>query len=333
MAARLGTLRIALLLPLAISTLLCAQAPPSPQPSTPPSSTAAPPPSSSVADAPPSASPPPDDRPLPDIPTLMRDVEINQRKSEAIEKDYLYHSVLTRQETDSHGQIKKTTVNEYDTYWVNGVRVGRLIKKDGKDLTADEIAKENERIDKETAKAHVKREQADAQGKETDSHGDEEVTVSRLIELGSFTNARRVQLNGRDTIAIDYLGDPRAKTRNRNEEVIRDLQGTAWIDEQDHVLARVDEQFVNPFKIGGGLIASVQQGTHISMEQTKVNGEVWLRSRVDAQGAARTLLFFSFSGSVHIADSDYRKFKATSTILPGIVPVEDPTGAAEPASR
>jgi hypothetical protein len=38
----------------------------------------------------------------------MRDVEINQRKSEAIEKDYLYHSVLTRQETDSHGQIKKT---------------------------------------------------------------------------------------------------------------------------------------------------------------------------------------------------------------------------------
>jgi hypothetical protein len=257
------------------------------------------------------------DRPLPDIPTLMRDVEANQRRSEAIQKDYIFHSVLTRQETDGQGQPKKTTVEEYDTYWANGVSVGRLMKKNGKDLTAEEIAKENERIDKETAKAHEKREQADAEGKETDSRGDEEITVSRLLELGSFSNARRVQLNGRDTIAIDYVGDPKAKTRNRGEEVIRDMQGTAWIDEQDHVLVRVDGHFVNAFKIFGGLIADVQKGTSFSMEQTKVNGEVWLRSRVDAQGAARTLLFFSFSGNFHVVDSDYRKFRTSATVLPG----------------
>src|SRR5580704_19647553 len=63
------------------------------------------------------------DKPIPDIPNLMRDVETNQRKSEAIEKDYLYHSVETAQEVDGHGQTKKTTVTEYDIYWANGVRV------------------------------------------------------------------------------------------------------------------------------------------------------------------------------------------------------------------
>src|SRR5271168_777946 len=43
----------------------------------------------------PPADPP---RPLPDIPTLMHQVEAAQRASEAIQKDYLYHSVQTLQE-------------------------------------------------------------------------------------------------------------------------------------------------------------------------------------------------------------------------------------------
>ncbi len=89
-------------------------------------------------------------------------------------------------------------------------------------------------------------------GKESSPRGDDEITVSRLLELGSFTNARRVQMNGRDTIAVDFAGDPKAKTRNRLEDVIRDLVGTAWVDEQDKVLVKVQGHFLNNFKIGGG---------------------------------------------------------------------------------
>jgi hypothetical protein len=263
----------------------------------------------------------------------MRDVEANQRKAEAVEKDYIYRSVETAEEVDGRGRVKKTTVTEYDIYWVNGVRVRRMVKKNGKALTSQEIAKENDRIDKESAKAHEKREKDNAEGKETNGRGDEEVTVSRLLELGAFTNPRRVQLNGRETIAVDYAGDPKAKTRNRAEEVIRDLTGTAWIDEQDHVLTRVEGRFASAYKIGGGLIADIQKGTHFSMEQTKINGEVWLPARLEGQGAARALLFFSFSGSGRIENSDYRKFRTTSTILPDltrIYPAQTPAESTGP---
>jgi hypothetical protein len=257
------------------------------------------------------------ERPLPDVVAMMRNVEANQRKAETLEKDYIYHSVQTAQEMDSHGQVKKTTVTEFDVYWVNGVQVQRMVRKDGKALTPEEIAKEDERIDKKAAKAGERREKADSEGKETDPRGHEEVTVSRLLELGAFTSPRRVQLNGRDTIAVDYAGDPNAKTRNRAEDVIRDMAGTAWIDEQDHVLARVEGRFANTFKIGGGLIADIRKDTHFSMEQTKINGEVWLPARMEGEGAARALLFFSFNGNGRIENSDYRKFRTTSRILPG----------------
>ncbi len=170
-----------------------------------------------------------------------------------------------------------------------GFLSGGVVKKDDKPLSAEEIAKENERIDKLAARAKEKREKADGQGKETDSRGNEEITVSRLIELGAFNNCRRVQLDGRDTIAVDFTGDPKAKTHNRAEEVIRDLEGTAWIDEQDHVLVRVEGHFANAYKIAGGLVANIQKDTRFSMIQTKVNGEVWLPARFEGHGSFHAL--------------------------------------------
>ena len=62
------------------------------------------------------------ERPLPDIPALMHSVEVNQRASEAIEKDYLYRSVQTDDETDGHGGVKKTETKEYDVFWVKAFR-------------------------------------------------------------------------------------------------------------------------------------------------------------------------------------------------------------------
>ena len=142
------------------------------------------------------------------------------------------------------------------------------------------------------------------------------MTASRALELGSFTNPRRVELNGRDTIVADYAGDPKAKTRTRFEEVVRDMMGTVWVDEQDRVLVKAQGHFVNNFKIGGGLVANIQKGTSFSMDQRKVNDEVWLPARFEGQGSARALLFLGFNGHVEAVESGYRKFKATSTIVP-----------------
>jgi hypothetical protein len=286
------------------------------------------PPSTEAAQTSASAEAPP--KPIPDIVALMRDVEANQRKSEAVQKDYIYHSSETRQEFDSHGQTKKTSTAESDHFWINGVPVRRTLSRDGKSLTADELAKENQRIDQRAADAAAKREHADAQGKETDPRGNEEVTVSRLLELGSFSNPRRVQLNGRDTIAVDFTGDPKAKTRDRAEEIIRVLAGTAWIDEQDHVLSRAEGHFFNAFKIAGGLVASVQKDTRFTMQLQKINDEVWLPVHFSGQGSFHALLFFGFNGSAEIVNSDFRKFRATSTILPGTSRVPDATGTPAP---
>lgn len=266
-----------------------------------------------------------EERPLPDIPKLMHEVQEHERTSEAVEKDYLYHAIDTMQEVDVHGRVKKTESRGYDVFWVEGVPVHKLTSKDGRDLSPEEQKKEGERIDKEVAKAKERLAKADAKGKPADPQGNDEVTVSRLLELGSFSNARRVMLNGRSTIAVDYAGDPRAKTRNRLEGVIHDMAGTVWVDEEDRAIAKLEGHFFETFKIGAGLVANIQKGTSFSLEQRKVNDEVWLPVEANGHGTARMLLLFKFNGNFREVDSGYRKFKVTSTILPGMgKPVEDP---------
>jgi hypothetical protein len=100
------------------------------------------------------------------------------------------------------------------------------------------------------------------------------------------------------------------------------MTGTVWVDEKDCALVRVEGQFLNSFKIGAGLVVNIQKGTNFSMETRKVNNEVWLPAQVEGHGAARALLLFNFKGSFREIDSDYRKFKTTFKILPGMTAVD-----------
>ena len=258
-------------------------------------------------------------KPLPDVAALMLEVEARQKEAEAKEKDYLYREVEEVQDVDKNGAVKKTETNEYDIFWLEGVVVRKQVKKNGRELTAEEQKKESEAVDKEVAKAKERRAKAEASGKVTDPNGNEEITVSRMLELGSFTNARRQTVNGRDTILVDFTGNPNAKTRNPAENAIREMGGTVWVDEEDRAIQHLEGRFVNNFKIGGGLLVSVKKDTSFSLTQRKVNDEVWLPQDGAIDGQARVLLLFHVNGRFRIHDSRYRKFKATSTILPGVV--------------
>ena len=278
------------------------------------------------------------DKPLPPIDSLLLDVEKNQDTAEKIQRDYTYHVHVEQQELDGKGSVKKTTVTDSESVTIEGVRVDRVVARDGKPLTPEEAKKESDKIDKDVAKEKERRAKALASGKSTDAEGHEELTVSRILQLGTFSNPRRVMLHERPTIVADYAGDPNAKTKNRFETMFRDLVGTVWIDEQDRALVQVQGHFLNDFKIGGGLVADVKKGSSFSAEMTKVNGEVWLPAEVSGDGKVRVLLFLGFSGRLKLVTSDYRKFRASATIVGGGQVVgddgkplpEQPPAAAEP---
>jgi len=297
-----------------------------------PASTAAKPATTSQPPAPPtpqSATGSTSERPLPDIDTLFKQAEAHRDASQKAAKDYIYRSVFTEQDTDSHGTVKKTSTEEREVFWINGVLINRLLARDGKPISGDELKKQNERIDQRIAEAK-QRDAEKAAGEPPKKKGTYSLSYELLQQLGTFSNPRRVQLHGRDTIAIDYAGNPKAKTHNLLEEMVRDVDGTLWFDEQEHALARAEGRVVNNFKLAGGLLADVHKGATFYEEWIKVNGEVWLPASNGARGSVRIALFFNQYGVDETRYSDYRKFHASSTILPGVAEVPGAAEAAEP---
>ena len=279
-------------------------------------------------------------KPLPDTRELILEAGRNQAAAEAKKRDYTYHVHLEEQELDSHGNIKKNTVTDSESLTISGVRINRVVARDGKPLNAEETQKESERIDKEVAKEKEHRDKNQSKGEETDSHGDAVLSASRILELLVFSNPRRIDLNGRATIVLDAAGDPNAKTRNSTEKAFRDLVGTVWVDEQDRVLARVQGHFLNDFKIGAGLVADIRKDSSFEASFSRINDEVWLPSVIDGQGKIRIFFFAGFNGRIHLVASDYRKFRASSTIRGTngaigpdgqiLTPPDTPTGAPKP---
>src|SRR5438270_629707 len=106
--------------------------------------------------------------PLPDLPTLFRDIVKHQKELDEIRKNYIFKESSREEELDSNGQIKKTTLEDKETFYVGRRSVSRLLRKDGRELTPDEQAKEQKRVDKEIAdhkKREIKREE---KGKDDD---------------------------------------------------------------------------------------------------------------------------------------------------------------------
>jgi len=281
------------------------------------------------------------DRPLPDINRLMKEVEAQEKTSEKTIRQYIYHVTQVQQDFDSHGSVKKSTTEERESFWVDGTFISRLLSRDGKAIAGDELKKQNEAIDKRIAAAKERAQEKAAGTAPPKKGGGDEVTFARFLELGAFSNPRRVTLNGRDTIAVDYAGDSKAKTRNLLEGAIHDLAGTVWVDEKDRAMVRTEGHFFDDFKVGGGLLADIHKGSWFEFAWTKVNDEVWLPEMFRGKGSARIAVFFNHSGAVEDRTSDYRKFQATATILPGAAAFEapgnsgvktPPTGAATPNS-
>jgi hypothetical protein len=294
---------------------------------------------SAAASAQQPTSPPATTNPSPSAQDLLLDAERNQKASEAANKDYTYHVHLEQQELDHNGALKKTITTDAESLTIDGIRVDRLVARDGKPLTPKEAQKESDRIDKEVAKAKEHRQKLAAAGKPTDARGDDLLTVSRILELGTFSNPRRVSLNSRPTIVLDYTGNPNAKTRNETEKVFRDLVGTAWIDEQDRILVRGQGHFLHDFKVGAGLVLNIHQGFSFDFTATHITANIWLPATIDAQGSARFLLLDSINGRLHLVTSDYRKFHTNSTIIesnrligPDGQPIPNPTPPNPPST-
>jgi hypothetical protein len=249
-------------------------------------------------------------RSLPDIKQLLADVRDNQKLIDSLKDQYSCTETEEVHELDKNGQLKKSSVSEYDVFYLGGQNIRRQVKKDGRPLSPGDQKKEDDRVERRIREYEKKH---DEEGEDA-ARKKERVDISTFLRVSKFASPRWGEFRGHAVIVFDFAPNPDFKPQNRTEDLLHKLEGTLWVDDEVRQVVRLEAHLNDTLKLGGGLLASVHKGASLVMEQARTNEEVWLPSYVEAHFSARLFLFASAQGDYTSRFSDYKKFRVETGI-------------------
>ena len=268
---------------------------------------------------------------LPDLKALFKQIDANQQALDKIKENYAGTKVEEETEYEGNGKPKKPDVRESTFFYLDGSEVSTLVKINGEPLSAEAQKKENARVLKqidELEKSAKKKESADEKNRQAEKEDEEEdVSIDAFLRACQFVNPRRERFRGQDVLVFDFEPNPEFKAHTLVEKVIQKLGGVIWIDEKALDVVRLDAFFVNNVKFAGGLLADLQKGTRVVLEQTFVNNEVWLPTYEEVHIDVRVLLVKGIRVDGTTRYSDYKRFNVETLSTVG-----KPKVAADPAA-
>lgn len=248
--------------------------------------------------------------PLPDIAKLLSEMRSNEDEVEKLLDSYSYIQRSTRREIGKDGVLRDKDSETYQLSFYKGNRIHRLIEKNGKPLSksdqqdADkEAGKRVDEIEKQIAKN-------ESEPKSTPSDEGRRVSIAELLRASKLTNPRRERFRSRDVIVFDFEPDPTFDFKNARSmlKFFGKTVGVMWIDEKDKQVARVEAVLFDNYNVGGGVLAKLKKGASFTLEQERLNDEIWLPSLADINLSVRVLLVKGIDLNQQIRSYDYRKF-------------------------
>jgi len=142
----------------------------------------------------------------------------------------------------------------------------------------------------------------------------EEQIIDDAFGIYEVDMAGRENVGGRPAILLRFRPRLTYKPKTSEGKNMQHVAGRAWIDEQDHQIARVELEVIEPFSIGLGILAKLQKGASIVSERRKFNDEIWLPVKTEIALNARVLLLKGFNIRQILEYSEHKKY-TVDTIL------------------
>lgn len=248
---------------------------------------------------------------------LIRESADNDLKNEKKLRDYTY---VERQETrhlDGHGHVKSTEVKTFDVMQIYGEQVQKLISKDDKPLSQKDAKKEDDKIqnliDKRRNESDAEREKR--LRKEEKDREESRQFVHEVADAYNFRLVGMESLDGRDNYVIQADPRPGYQPHLKEAKLLPKFRFRVWIDKEDVQWRKLDLECIDTVTFGL-LLFRMHKGAHATVEQTRVNDEVWLQRRIVATVDFRLALMKNFDLSLDISDSDYKKFRSSTKFTP-----------------
>lgn len=234
--------------------------------------------------------------------------------SDRLARDYTYKIHDEIRELDSTGAVKSVHSTVDEVLYIGGKRYFRPLEKDGKPIAASEQRREQARLDRAVNEADRLTE---AERDRRIAHEERDRAKSRA-QFRDIPDAYDFKLLGETVIdgrgAYEISATPRAGYNGELRGILRNLEGTLWIDKQDSIWVKFEAEVLKPFSLGW-FLARVAEGTHLSYEMMRVNNELWVPKDISLKASARLALFKKVNAEQTVTFTDYRKFQTDSRIV------------------
>jgi len=256
-----------------------------------------------------------------EISKLIEKVAENDIANDQKQRDYTYTEREEEHKVDGAGQVRSTESTTHDVMVLYGEQVERLVRKNDQPLSEKEANKEDERIQKimEKRKNETEDERKKRLEREAKDREEEREFVREVSDAFTFHLAGVESIDGRDTYVIDADPRPGFQPHHKEAKYFSKVRGRIWIDKAESQWVKVDVEAMDTLS-WGLFLARVHRGTHILVEQTRVNDEVWLPKHVWLKLDAKVALLKNYNLTADIIYTDYKKFRTDTKIVPpGIV--------------
>ncbi len=215
---------------------------------------------------------------------LQRVVERAQVVARAGETNhYAYDKRSVSEELDEKERVVKSTEKHYRVDLIGGLPFPRLVKIQGRELSAKELEKENQR--EAAFRQRVTR--VDMNKKARRREG---LATPELVERFDFQVTKREVVEGRPTLVMTFAPRTGAPVKTMEDKVFQKVFGTVWVDEQEAEMTKLDANVRGPVPLGWfGAVGSLHkfQGT---IERSRMPDGVWVNRKSSFWIVARKLL-------------------------------------------
>ena len=232
------------------------------------------------------------------------------------ETNYTFVQRIEERELNGDGSEKSSKSQTEEIIFLYGQPYAHLIKRDDKPLSDAEARKVEKKLN-DTMEKRGHEDAADREKRLADfqkRHREEHAFLREVPEAYDFRLVAEETLNGRPAWVI--AGEPRSDFRPdvNAARVLPKLRPKLWIDKDGYQWLKMEAEVIDTITWGGFLLR-LHSGSHIELEQTLVNHEVWLPRHAHISFDARVALLKSIRMEIDAAFSDYKKFRTDSKVI------------------
>jgi hypothetical protein len=196
------------------------------------------------------------------------------------------------------GQVKSESVDVTRMMVVNGARFEQLLEHNGQLPSPIEKKRSDDDLEK------LKHETADDRAARLRKDQENRAFLRDVVEAFDFRLIGEEIVSGRPAYVLNATPHPGYRAHGKYAKMFSKVEGKLWVDKQDFGWIKVDGQVTQSFSLGL-ILARVERGSHIILEQTCVGEAVWVPKRIQIRATARIFFLKSLVIERVLSYSDY----------------------------